>query len=327
MSAIQREAEQRAAAFEHRERIKHLVGDFGLLAVFAGYFIFMTLASDHFLNLDNLTNVVRQSSIIGLVAIGLTYVMITAGIDLSVGASVGVAAVVSATLASNADAGLVVPLIGGLLAGLAVGLLNSLLVIRVGILPFLATLAAMAGTRGFALIFTNGQPIGGLSPTFDALGQGYIGPVPVPVVIFAVAAIVGDLVLTQTKFGRHVYAVGGNAETARDVGIPVRRVLLRVYLLSSLMAALAGVVLTARVDGADPLVGTGYELDAIAAVVIGGTSLFGGVGTVRGTILGVLLLAMVVNGLNLLNVPSYYQQTIKGAVLVLAVVLNQWKSE
>jgi ribose/xylose/arabinose/galactoside ABC-type transport system permease subunit len=327
MTAIQREAEQRAAAYERRERIKHLVGDYGLLVVFAGYFVFMALASERFLNIDNLTNVVRQSSIIGLVAIGLTYVMITSGIDLSVGASVGLAAVVSATLASNPDAGLVVPLVAGLLAGLVVGLLNSLLIIRLTILPFLATLAVMAGTRGFALIFTNGQPIGGLNPTFDALGQGYVGPVPIPVLVFAAAAIVGDLILTKTKFGRHVYAVGGNAETARDVGIPVKRVLLRVYLLSSLMAALAGVVLTARVDGADPLVGTGYELDAIAAVVIGGTSLFGGVGTVRGTILGVLLLAMVVNGLNLLNVPSYYQQTIKGGVLVLAVVLNRWKSE
>lgn len=327
MSAIQREAELRAAAFERRERVKHLVGDYGLLVVFAGFFIFMTLASDRFLNLENLTNVVRQSSIIGLVAIGMTYVMITAGIDLSVGASVGVAAVVCATIASNPDAGIVIPLLAGLAAGIVVGLLNSVLIIRAGILPFLATLAAMAGIRGFALIFTNGQPIGGLSPMFDTLGQGYLGPVPIPVVVFAVAAIVGDLVLTQTKFGRHVYAVGGNAETARDVGIPVRRVLLQVYLLSALMAALAGVVLTARVDGADPLVGTGYELDAIAAVVIGGTSLFGGVGTVRGTILGVLLLAMVVNGLNLLNVPSYYQQEIKGAVLVLAVVLNRWKSE
>jgi ribose/xylose/arabinose/galactoside ABC-type transport system permease subunit len=327
MTAFQVEAEQRAVALERRERIKHRIGDYGLLVVFAGYFVFMALASDRFLTVENLVNVVRQSSVIGLVAIGMTFVMITAGIDLSVGAVVGVAAVVAAAVAINPGSGLLLPLVAGLGVSLVFGGINSLLIIRGKILPFLATLAVMAGTRGFALVYTNGQPTGGLNPQFDVLGQGSIGPVPVPVVVFLMVGLVADLVLSKTKFGRHVYAVGGSIETARDVGIPVSQVLLRVYLLSALLAAAAGVVLTARVDGADPLVGTGYELDAIAAVVIGGTSLFGGVGTVRGTILGVLLLGMVVNGLNLLNVASYYQQMIKGIVLVLAVVLNRWKSQ
>lgn len=324
MTAAHVASEQRTAA---SERVKHLIGDYGLAVVFAGYFVFIALASDRFLSVENLVNVVRQSSIIGLVAIGMTFVMITAGIDLSVGAVVGLAAVVSAAFARDPRNGLLIPVAAGLAVGLVVGAINSFLIIRASILPFLATLAVMAGTRGFALIYTNGQPTGGLNEQFDTIGQASIGPVPIPVLVFLVAGLVADVVLSRTKFGRHVFAVGGNIETARDVGIPVSRVQLRVYLTAGLMAAAAGIVLTARVDGADPLVGTGYELDAIAAVVIGGTSLFGGVGTVRGTMLGVLLLGMVVNGLNLLNVPSYYQQVIKGIVLVLAVVLNRWKSQ
>ena len=179
----------------------------------------------------------------------------------------------------------------------------------------------MAATRGITLIYTDGHPVSDLSAPFQWLGAGTIGVVPVPVVLFLLTAFLADHVLARTRFGRHVYAVGSNLEAARTVGIPARRVTLIVYLVAATLAAFSGTVLTARVNGADPLAGTGYELTAIAAVVIGGTSLFGGVGTIRGTILGVLLLAVVRNGLDLLNVSSYYQETVQGLILVVAVLL------
>jgi ribose/xylose/arabinose/galactoside ABC-type transport system permease subunit len=309
------------------DRLKHLVGDYGLIVVFAGCLVLLSIGTNSFLTVDNLINVVRQSSIIGFIALGMTFVMITAGIDLSVGSVVGLAGVITASLAPATTPGFVLPVAGGLVSGLIIGLINAGLIVRGGVLPFLATLAVMAATRGLTLIFTDGHPVSDLSGPFQWLGAGTFGIVPVPVVLFVVTAFLADHVLARTQFGRHVYAVGGNLEAARTVGIPVRRVLVCVYLISAVLAALSGVVLTARVNGADPLAGTGYELTAIAAVVIGGTSLFGGVGTIRGTVLGVLLLAVVRNGLDLLNVSSYYQDTIQGLILVIAVLLNRWKSD
>lgn len=307
-------------------KVKHFIGDYGLLIVFAIVLVFLALAAPRFLSIDNLVNVIRQSSIIGFLALGMTFVMITAGIDLSVGSVVGLTGVVAATLAPGDGAAFLLPIVAGVGIGIIVGFLNSALIIWGAILPFLATLAMMALVRSGALIYTNGQPVTGLSEPFQWLGSGMIGPVPVPVILFVIAAIITDFVLSKTRFGRHIYALGGNEESSRKVGISVRRVLMGVYVLAGLLAAVGGLVLTARVDGADPLAGTGYELQAIAAVVIGGTSLFGGVGTIRGTVVGVLLVAVVLNGLNLLNVSSYYQQAAQGIILVLAVFLNRWKS-
>lgn len=307
-------------------KVKHFIGDYGLLIVFAIVLVFLALAAPRFLSIDNLVNVIRQSSIIGFLALGMTFVMITAGIDLSVGSVMGLTGVVAATLAPGDGAAFLLPIVAGVGIGIIVGFLNSALIIWGAILPFLATLAMMALVRSGALIYTNGQPVTGLSEPFQWLGSGMIGPVPVPVILFVIAAIITDFVLSKTRFGRHIYALGGNEESSRKVGISVRRVLMGVYVLAGLLAAVGGLVLTARVDGADPLAGTGYELQAIAAVVIGGTSLFGGVGTIRGTVVGVLLVAVVLNGLNLLNVSSYYQQAAQGIILVLAVFLNRWKS-
>lgn len=308
-------------------RIKHLVGDYGILIIFALVIIYLAFATPAFLTLDNLTNVIRQSSIIGFLALGTTFVMITSGIDLSIGSVVGLTGVAAASLAPNTGTAVLIPIVVGLVIGLLVGLVNSALIVYGAVLPFLATLAMMAVVRSGALVFTNGQPITSLSAPFDWLGGGMIGPIPVPVIIFAVVALVLDFVLSRTSFGRHVYAVGGNEESSQKVGISTKKVLFGVYLISGALAAIGGLVLTARVDGADPLAGTGYELQAIAAVVIGGTSLFGGVGKIRGTIVGVLLVAVVLNGMDLLNVSSYYQQAVQGVILVLAVLLNRWKSD
>lgn len=308
-------------------KIKRFVGDYGILIFFAIILIFLALSAPNFLTLNNLVNVIRQSSIIGIIALGMTFIMITAGIDLSVGSVVGVAGIVFALLAPASGTAFWIPLLAGLGVGLLVGFLSAALVVWGKILPFLATLATMAIARTAALVITQGQVVSNLSEPAEWLGSGFLGPIPIPVLIFLVAALICDFVLRRTKFGAHVYAVGGNEESAKKVGIPVSRVLFTVYLIGGVMAALGGLVLTARLNGAAPVAGTGYELQVIAAVVIGGTSLFGGIGSIGGTVLGVLLLGVVMNGMNLLGVSAYFQQGVQGIILVLAVFLNRWKSD
>lgn len=308
-------------------RVKNLIGDYGILLVFAVVIIYLSFTAPNFLTTDNLINIVRQSSIIGFIAVGMTFVMITGGIDLSVGSVVGLTGVVAATLAPAGGSSFIWAIVAGIIIGVAVGFINASFVVWGSIMPFLATLAMMSVVRSAALIFTNGQPVSGLNDSFQWLGTGAFGPIPVPVVIFFIVAIIADFALSQTKFGKHVYAVGGNGESAKKVGISVKKVLVSVYLIAGTLAAVAGLVLTSRVDGADPLAGEMFELQAISAVVVGGTSLTGGRGTVRGTILGVLLIGVVLNGMNLLNVSSYYQKAVQGLILVLAVLLNRWKSD
>ncbi|MGO4588922.1 ABC transporter permease [Paenarthrobacter sp. 2TAF44] len=308
-------------------KVKRFIGDYGIIILFVVILVFLAAAAPNFLTLNNIVNVVRQSSIIGLIALGMTFIMITAGIDLSVGSVVGLAGMTFALLAPASGGAFWLPLIAGLGVGLLVGFLSAAMVVWGAILPFLATLATMAIARTAALVITDGQVVSGLSGPAEWLGSGFIGPVPVPVIIFLVAAIICEFVLSRTKFGSHVYAVGGNEESAKKVGISTSRVLFTVYLIGGVTAALGGLVLTARLDGAAPVAGTGYELQVIAAVVIGGTSLFGGVGTIRGTVIGVLLLGVVMNGMNLMGVSSYFQQGVQGVILVLAVLLNRWKSD
>ena len=307
-------------------KVKYFVGDYGIVLIFAVVMTYLSLTAPNFMTIDNLTNVVRQSSIVGFVALGMTFVMITAGIDLSVGSVVGLSGIAVAMAAPGTGHAFIVPVLLALAVGALVGYISSAMIVWGSIMPFLATLAMMAVARSAALVVTDGEVRSDLSSPVQWLGGGFLGPVPVPVALFFATALLGDFVLSRTKFGYHVYAVGGSEESARKVGISARRVLIAVYVISGLFAALAGIVLTARLDGAAPLAGTGYELQAIAAVVIGGTSLFGGTGTIRGTVVGVLLLGVVMNGMNLLNVSSYYQQGVQGLILVLAVLLNRWKT-
>ena len=308
-------------------KVKHFMGDYGILVIFALVFVYLSIFAENFLDVDNLTNVVRQSSIIGFIALGMTYVMITAGIDLSVGSVVGLVGVIVAMAAPGTGNAIVIPILLGIAVGAFVGFLSSAMIVWGKILPFLATLAMLALARSAALVISNGEVEADLSSSFEKLGSGMVGPIPVPVIIFFAMAIIADFVLSKTKFGYHVYAVGGNEESATKVGISTKRVLISVYVISGICAAVAGIVLTARLDAGAPLAGTGYELQAIAAVVIGGTSLFGGIGTIRGTVIGVLLVGMVLNGMNLLNVSSYYQQGVQGLILVLAVLLNRWRTD
>jgi ribose/xylose/arabinose/galactoside ABC-type transport system permease subunit len=270
----------------------------------------------------NILNLVRQVSVIGIVSLGEMLVILTGGIDLGVGSLVGFTGMIAAGL-QHANAGLVVsmgvPLIVGALTGLGVGVL----VTRGHIPSFVATLGVLAGLQGATLVYSNAQPITGLKDDFRTIGTGYLGGIPVPILIYAAAIAATGVLLGRTSFGRGIYAIGGNESAARLSGIRVDLFKTLVFVISGLGAALGALILTARLNSGQPNSGEGYELDAIASVVIGGTSLSGGRGTVLGTLAGALLIGVLSNGLVLMNVSPYYQPIIKGAIIVGAVLLDQ----
>ncbi|MDW5417835.1 ribose ABC transporter permease [Iodobacter sp. CM08] len=284
----------------------------------------LSVMSRDFLTVNNLLNVLRQVSINALIAFGMTFVILLGGIDLSVGA---VLALSSIAIASMMAAGMdpILATLCGVLAGAALGAVNGLIISRGKVAPFIATLGTMTVFRGLALVASDGRPITGFNSDFFAmLGGGYIANlIPVPVITTTLAFVALWFVLKKTVFGRHVYAVGGNEEASLISGVKVNRVKLWVYTLSGGLSALAGIILTSRLNSAQPNAGMGYELDAIAAVVLGGTSLSGGRGWIVGTLIGAVLIGVLNNGLNLLSVSSFYQQVIKGSVILLAVLLDR----
>lgn len=284
----------------------------------------LSVMSRDFLTVNNLLNVLRQVSINALIAFGMTFVILLGGIDLSVGAVLALSSVAIATMmAAGMDP--ILATLCGVLAGAALGAVNGIIISRGKVAPFIATLGTMTVFRGLALVFSDGRPITGFnSEFFSMLGAGYIGSlIPVPVVTTLIAFIALWFILKKTVFGRHVYAVGGNEEASLISGVKTGRIKLWVYTLSGGLSALAGVILTSRLNSAQPNAGMGYELDAIAAVVLGGTSLSGGRGWIVGTLIGAVLIGVLNNGLNLLSVSSFYQQVIKGSVILLAVLLDR----
>lgn len=283
-----------------------------------------SLLSPYFLSSRNILNVLRGATMIGLVSIGMTYVILNRGIDLSAGSIVGISAALTAGFAPY---GVGAAVLVGVAAGVAVGIVNGLLITRLRLQPFIATLSTMIFVRGLVYIYTDGSNVivRDASATFTFLGSGFIGPVPAPVVLFAIVWLIAALTLRYTVFGRAVYAVGANEEAARLSGIAVERNKVLVYTVSGLLAGLAGVVLASRLTVGEPNAGTLYELDAIAATLIGGTTFDGGVGGVGGTVLGVLIMAFLSNVLNLLNVSPYSQMLLKGVIIVLAVVMSEWR--
>ncbi len=292
---------------------------------------FFALQSEVFLTANNLTQILLQASINTIVALGMTFVIITAGIDLSVGSTAALAGLMAAATMKTG-----VPLVGwevpwtvaillGVSVGLIVGLVNGLLITTLRITPFIVTLGTLSVVRGLALIYSEGRPVFGFPPRFTSALAGNLGPIPMPVVIAAVLALLSWLVLRATRLGEYAYAIGGNEEASRLSGVSVDRYKVALYTLCGGFAALAGVVLTARLRVAEPNAATGYELDAIAATVMGGTSLFGGEGGVVGTIIGALIIATLRNGLVLLNVQAYYQQLAIGLVIILAVALDRFR--
>ncbi|GAC90578.1 ribose ABC transporter permease [Anoxybacillus flavithermus NBRC 109594] len=288
--------------------------------------IVLTFLSDSFFTLDNWLNILRQVSINALIAFGMTFVILTGGIDLSVGSVLALSSAFAAGLMANGMNGIFAMMIG-ISAGLAMGALNGVIITKGRVAPFIATLATMTIFRGATLVYTEGRPITGFSDelTFQMIGRGYFLGIPVPVVLMLVAYVLLYVVLKKTTFGRHTYAIGGNEEATRLSGIRVDRLKIWIYSLTGGLAALAGLILTSRLNSAQPTAGTAYELDAIAAVVLGGTSLSGGRGWIFGTLIGALIIGVLNNGLNLLNVSSFYQQVIKGVVILLAVILDRRK--
>lgn len=293
---------------------------YGIVISFFLLCLVLSLLSERFLTLTNILNVLRQSSINGIIAVGMTMVILTAGIDLSVGAILALTCVVTADLLQK---GIPVPLamLTGLALGAALGMVSGLLVSRLRIPPFIATLGLMTVSRGLALTYTQGMPITALPASFNFLGAGSIGPIPMPIIVAGLIFLIGYFILTRTSLGFYIYSLGDNPVAAHLSGISVSKVILFVYALSGLLSALAGMVLTGRLDSAQPSAGYGYEFDAIAAVVVGGTSLAGGEGSLFGTLVGALLIGVLNNGLNLLNVSALWEGVVKGAVIALALLL------
>ncbi len=300
---------------------------YGILVAFLAICLTLSFISPQFLTLSNWSIIFTQVSINALLAFGVTFVIITGGIDLSIGSVVAVSGVVAALLAKQDQYPLIVPIIGGLLVGLLFGLLNGFLITKSKIAPFIVTLGVMTIGRGLALIISKGRPISNLSESFNFIGGGDILGIPFPIIILFVVFIICSIVLKKTIFGRYVYAVGGNEQASWASGISVNKVKIAVYSLCGLLAGLAGILLTSRITTGQPNAGMSFELDAIAAAVIGGSSTSGGVGSIQGTLFGVILIGVLNNGLDLLNVSSYYQQVVMGVIIIGAVLLDSWNQK
>lgn len=330
----------------NRAWLSGFIRKYAIVLIFIAMFIAMALLSDAFLSPRNLLNIVRQISVVGLIAIGVTMVIITTGIDLSSGSVLALAAVIVASLAQQPDwhdakfPGLqlpvLVPIVVSLIVGAACGWVNGALIAGFRIPPFIATLGMMTIARGFALIYSN-RPVSGLTDSFNYIGQGEIFKVmpvpnqpdmgvPIPILILLGVAVAAHIMLNNTRFGRHIYAIGGNEQAARISGLNVGRIKIGVYTIAGILSGLSGLVLTSRIGSGQAGLGVGYELDAIAAAVIGGTSLSGGIGTIWGTMIGALIIGVLNNGLDLLNVSAYWQTIVKGSIIVAAVIIDERKN-
>jgi ribose/xylose/arabinose/galactoside ABC-type transport system permease subunit len=294
---------------------------FGTVIGLVGLCAILWALTPHFLTFSNLLNVAQQTSINAIVAAGMTFVIVSGGIDLSVGSIVAVSGVVLGTMLQG---GVPIPiaLAASVLAGVSCGLINGLLISIGRLPPFIATLGMMSIARGAALLFTEGRPVSGFAEPFRWVATGSVGFVPSPVIAMIAVYAVAHVVLTRTTFGRYVYAIGGNEEAARLSGVSIAFHKTAIYGVSGLMSAVAAIVLTARLNSAQPIAGMMYELDAIAATVIGGTSLMGGEGSLGGTLVGALIMGVLRNGLNLLGVSSFLQQIVIGGVIVGAVLVD-----
>ena len=289
----------------------------------AGLFLLLSIFSPYFLTVQNLSSVCRQTAVINIIALGMTLIMISGGIDLSVGSVMGFAGICG-TLLLQAGFPLIPSIAGAMIAGAAWGLVNSGLITLLKVSPFIATLGTMGAARGLTLVITNGMPVVKLPDSFGYLGDGSMaGIIPVPLVVLVVLALLTGFILKYTRLGRYAYAIGSNVEAARYAGVPIRRYLVAIYTFGGAMTGLAGMIEGSRLMTGQPTAGQGYELSVIAAVVIGGASLSGGEGTVAGSIAGAFLIGLISNGSNLLGVSPFWQQVVTGAVIVLAVAVDE----
>ena len=288
-------------------------------------FVYLSFASDAFLSANNLFNIGVQSAVVAIIAIGMTMVIITAGIDLSVGSVAALSGVLGTMMVVEHGAGVPLAIVSGAVIGALAGLVNGLLVTQGGMAPFIATLGMLSVARGLVYIVTGSVAVAGAPQEFKLLGQGKLGALPIPILALFVVAVTGHFVLTRTKLGRYAYAMGSNIEAARLSGIPVKRYLTIVYIISGVLAGFGGMIAASRVNSGQPNFGIGLELDVIAATVIGGASLFGGEGKVIGTLLGALLIALIRNGSVLLDINTFYQQVIIGVIIWIAVLWDRYR--
>lgn len=290
---------------------------YGILIVLVVMWILLMIVSPTFRTTKNAVNILRQVSVNGIIAIGMTFVIMTGGIDLTVGSLVAAAGVVSGSILVANPSNVLLAAAAGIVVCALFGAMNGFFVAYMEVPPFVATLAGMTIARGFAYVYSDGKPYTLASEGFSLIGKGMA-----PIAIFVLILIISHLFLSKMKFGRYIYAVGGNVKAAEASGVKVKHILMKVYILSGVLTGIAGIVLASRTNSGQPAVGTGYETDAIAAAVIGGTSMTGGIGTIPGTLVGILIIGTLNNGLNLLDVSSYYQQIIKGLIILGAVCFD-----
>ena len=310
----------------HSSDYKSYLVKYRIFIAFVIICIILSVTTPNFFSVQNMVIVLRQISINGILAVGVTFVIIAGGIDLSLGSVIALTGVVAAIFAHPGEYPLIVSLCLAILTGILTGTVNGFAITRGRVAPFIVTLGMMTIARGLALLISNGRPVSNLSTSFNFIGGGDIFNIPVPIIIFVIVIVLASFVLNYTKTGRYIYAVGGNQYAATASGINVNGVKMFAYILCSGLAAVAGIILASRITTGQPNAGVAYELDAIAAVVIGGTSLSGGIGSIIGTVLGALIIGVINNGLDLLNITSYYQQIIKGVIIVGAVLIDRKKS-
>ncbi len=299
--------------------------EWGVYIVFIILCVIITIGSHGiFLGVKNITNVLRQTVWVGIMTFGACFVFCLGGIDLSVGSTYGAVGIVISILMVNFKVPVILAIIIGLLLGAGIGLINGLLVYKVGIVPFIATMAIMTTTRGLLEVATKGVPISGVDhPIMRFLGQGYVGIVPIPVIVAIIFFIFCAYLLKKTRFGRYCLSIGSNAEAAALVGINVDKIGILAYVFTGLACAISGILVTGRLEGAMPTGGEGFELDVIAAAVIGGTSLNGGKASMVGCLIGALLMAVVRNGMNLLHISTYWHEVVMGVIIIIAVIVDQ----
>lgn len=327
-----------ALAGKKQFNLRSFVNKWGIFLIFIGMCILISILTINngvsvFLKFRNIVNVLRQSSVIGIIALGVTFIIITGGIDLSSGSLMALIGCVSALVARDMyNLPVILPIIVALAMGLTAGGINGALIAKFGIPPFIATLGMMVSARGVGYLITGGRPIDNLSKTYQFIGQGSIFEygqnffIPIPVIIFLVMALIAHFLLSRTRFGKNTYALGGNEQAAYICGVNVRRQKIFVYAWAGFLTSIAAIVLTSRVSAGQPSAGNMYELDAIASAVIGGTSLQGGIGTIGGTVVGTLIIGVMNNGLDLLGVSSYWQQILKGVIIVGAVIIDTMRN-
>ena len=309
--------------FSLMEGIKKAYDSAGIFIVLIFLIIILSIFTPNFFSSINLINIVRQIAFIAIIGFGVTGVIVSGGIDLSSGSIVGATSVIVASVAHPGQMPLIFTILIGLAVGVVAGFINGFIIAKTQIPPFIVTLGMYTVARGFAMMFTGGQPVNDLSPAFNFIGGGKVWFIPVPIIIMIVFAILAHTLFVHTRFGKHMFAVGGNEQAAVISGVHVQRIKIKTYTFAGLLASVSGITLTARICSGQPSLGGGFELDAIAAAVIGGTSMSGGVGTIFGTVCGALIIGVINNGMELIHINIYWQQIVKGIIIVLAVFIDQ----